>query len=198
MPKKRSAKAQGQGRSRKGARTRSRTGLTDKQEAFAHEYVRNGRNASDAYRTCYSVREGTKQATVNNAAWALLGHSGVAARIEKLSTASRSHMEATTERIILEAARVALFDPRKLYRMREDGTEELVPITELDDDTAAAIAGIEVQEVIAGGNLLGYLKKLKLSNKVASLSLLADIKGMKKQPEEKGKGGTLIMEIHTK
>jgi hypothetical protein len=48
----------------------------------------------------------------------------------------------TAKRVMLELGRVAFSDVRKLYR--PDGS--MTPIHELDDDTAAAIAGLEFEE----------------------------------------------------
>lgn len=48
----------------------------------------------------------------------------------------------TRERLLREVARLAFADPRRL--LREDGT--MLQLHELDDDTAAAIASVEVDE----------------------------------------------------
>ena len=57
--------------------------LTEKQENFALEYVLNGGNATAAYRKCYDVGEGTREATVWNNAHVLLKHSEVSARVDE-------------------------------------------------------------------------------------------------------------------
>lgn len=78
-------------------------------------------------------------------------------------------MELTTERTLREIARLAYVDPRKFFHA--DGTPK--HIQELDDDTAAALAGMEVTEEWTGtgeGRVqTGVTKKYKLADKNAAL-----------------------------
>jgi phage terminase small subunit len=53
-----------------------------------------------------------------------------------------SKLELTSESVLRSLAQSVFFDPRKLYRV--DGT--LKDVHELDDDTAMALAGLEVTE----------------------------------------------------
>lgn len=57
--------------------------LTPKQEAFAQAIV-TGVNQSDAYRTAYSVKPGTKPESVNVAASKLMGDAKVTQRVAEL------------------------------------------------------------------------------------------------------------------
>ena len=63
----------------------------------------------------------------------------------------------------------AYFDPRKL--LNDDGSPK--PITELDDDTAACLAGLDIQEVYEGSGadrvFVGYVKKYKIADKNSAL-----------------------------
>lgn len=52
----------------------------------------------------------------------------------------------STERVLRELARAILADPRKLY----DDKGRLKPIHSLDEDTAAAIASLDVDEIVTG------------------------------------------------
>ena len=87
-------------------------------------------------------------------------------------------VEITADRVLRELARIGFLDLRKLYR--EDGC--LVPPHEGDDDTAAAVAGVEVLEEFAGRgedrSLIGYTKKVKLVSKEGTLTLAARHLGM--------------------
>lgn len=71
----------------------------------------------------------------------------------------------TADHFYRSLAQALQFDPRKLYR--EDGS--LKDITELDDDTAAALAGFEVAEEFQGRGddreSVGYTKKVKWLDK---------------------------------
>jgi hypothetical protein len=79
--------------------------------------------------------------------------------------------DVTAERTLREIARVAYFDPRRLF----DGRGNLVPIPNLDDDTAAAIAGLDVERRTEGRGEdaeVYYVLKVKLASKVQALDLL--------------------------
>ena len=78
-------------------------------------------------------------------------------------------MGITTERVLVEYARIAFFDPRKLYK--DDGTPKA--ITELDTDTAAAIAGVDSAHTELNGAVTINSYKYKLSPKIAALDALA-------------------------
>lgn len=71
----------------------------------------------------------------------------------------------TTERTLREVARLAYSDPRKFYKL--DGS--LKAIHELDDDTAATIASVEVDEIVAGGAVIGMTRKVKQWDKGQAL-----------------------------
>ena len=78
----------------------------------------------------------------------------------------------TRERLLREIGRLAFVDPRRL--LREDGT--MLPLHELDDDTAAAIASVEVDEY---GKL-----KYKLWDKGAAQEKLAKVLGVYEKDNE--------------
>jgi phage terminase small subunit len=62
----------------------------------------------------------------------------------------------SVERTLKEIARVAYSDPRKLY----DKDGNLIPIHQLDDDTAATVASVKVVEM-AGGAQVGGAEGVK-------------------------------------
>ncbi|SDC69592.1 phage terminase small subunit [Massilia sp. PDC64] len=84
----------------------------------------------------------------------------------------------TAERVLQELGRVAFFDPRRL--LNADGSPR--PINELDDDTAAVLAGMDIAEEFAGAGeerrFVGYTRKVKLADKVAALNLAMRHLGM--------------------
>lgn len=142
-------------------------GLTAKQEAFAIA-VFKGSNASDAYRTAYSPKRMSDK-TVNEEASRLLANPKISARIAELRERVARKAELTIERTLQEVARLAYFDSRRLYR--EDG--EMKRPDEWDDDTAAAVAAIEVLEEFEGRGEkrkpIGLTKKVKLWDKNSAL-----------------------------
>jgi phage terminase small subunit len=66
----------------------------------------------------------------------------ISARIRELNEMQLKANDITAERVMLELGRVALADVRQLYR--PDGS--MIPIHEIGDDAAAAIAGFEVEQ----------------------------------------------------
>lgn len=82
-------------------------------------------------------------------------------------------LDISAEKVLRELARLAFLDPRKLFA--EDGS--LKPINELDDDTAAAIAGVEYEKLFehfgkGQAKHVGTTTKVKLINKTAALEML--------------------------
>lgn len=102
------------------------------------------------------------------------------------------------EMIARELGRVAFGSPKALYD--EDG--QLKPIHELDEDAAAQIAGIEVEEIFTGRGEdrqhVGNLRKVKRWDKVKALQELAAIAGIRKTevapPAPVGPGLTVIIQ----
>lgn len=141
--------------------------LTKKQEAFAVAYAKSG-NASDAYRQVYDAGNMTAE-SVHVAACRVLANAKVKLRIDGLKAPALARAQLSVERTLQEVARLAYFDPRTLYR--DDG--ELKRPDEWDDDTAAAVASLEVSEEYDGKGedrkLNGFTKKLKLWDKNAAL-----------------------------
>lgn len=127
-----------------------------RRERFAHEYVID-HNATRAYKAA-----GYKAKTDNVAAASalkLLRNTQVAKIVAEFDKKTNEAAGLTAELVKRSLANALLFDPRKLYR--EDGT--LKNVTELDPDTADALAGLEVTEV--GSKIVVVTKKLKWLDK---------------------------------
>lgn len=154
--------------------------LTPKQEAFCLKYMETG-NASEAYRLAYDS-EKMKPATINRTAFELLENPKISARLEELKAARLKRHEITVDRVLAEYAKLAFLDIRKAFD--ESGT--LKPIHELDDETAAAIAGLDIVENAGNMEISGegvrhiptVTKKIKLSDKKGALDSLARHLGM--------------------
>lgn len=150
--------------------------LTLKQERFAQKYVELG-NASEAYRQSYDAAA-MKPETINRNAKAMVENSKIATRIEELRGLALKRHQVTVDRVIAEYAKIAFLDIRKAFG--DDG--DLKPIHEIDDDTAAAIAGVESEAVFEGSGRdrerVGTLKKIKLADKKGALDSIAKHLGM--------------------
>lgn len=157
--------------------------LTGPQEKFALG-VATGKTQADAYREAYPRSKKWKDASLYAQASALMADSKVSTRVKELRERITGIGIASAERTLLEASRLALFDPRKLFF--DDGTPK--PITALDDDTAAALAGLDVFEEFEGSGedrkLVGYTKKYKVADKNSALEKLFKHHGLYKQDNE--------------
>ena len=112
----------------------------DRELRFAKEFLIDGHGTKAA------IRAGFPPKSAHVAASRLLKKDKIRELIDKARADANKLVGLTAERVTRELARLAFSDPRKMFR--PDGT--VIPIHELDDDTAAAIAGYEVK-VLAGG-----------------------------------------------
>lgn len=142
-----------------------RTKLTAKQAAFVEEYLVDLNATQAALRIGYSKR----RAGVTGCE--LVNDRKIAAAIAERMKARERRTEVTQDRVLQEYARLAFFDPRKL--LAEDGTPR--PINELDADTAAAIAGLDIEEATDGR---GVVRKYRVANKIGALDSVARHLGM--------------------
>lgn len=145
--------------------------LTGQQEKFALG-VAGGKTQADAYREAYPKAKKWKSDAVYVEASRMLDNPKIALRVAELKERITNAGIASAERVLLEASRIATFDPRKLFK--DDGSPK--PIMELDDDTAAALAGLDIHEEYEGsGNdrvFIGYAKKYKVADKNSALEKL--------------------------
>lgn len=132
------------------------------------------------------------------AASKLMARPEVRELVEKLSSDALAAAGITRVMIAKELGRIAFADPRRL--LNADGTPK--NITELDDDDAAAIAGVDVEDLFAGKGEsrehVGSVRKFKLWNKREALSELATIAKMKRNdelpPPNIGPGLTVVIQ----
>lgn len=135
---------------------------------FVEGFFANNENITKA-----AIHAGFSQKTAAQQGSRLLKDVQIQQMIRERRASLVQVMELSTERTLQEVARLAYFDPRKLF----DETGRPKPITELDDDTAAALAGIEVvdkyEKPVAGaqGGNVSTVLKYKLANKAGALEI---------------------------
>jgi phage terminase small subunit len=119
----------------------------------------------------------------------LLGREDVQDYISKRQEELMEQTGITQKRVLQEYARIAFSDIRKFYTV--DGA--LKGIRDLDDDAAAALAGVDVYEERTGdeeAETIGVTKKIKVFDKVKALDALGKHLGMFKNIHEiTGKDG---------
>lgn len=136
--------------------------MNDKQKRFCDEYL------IDLNATQAAIRAGYSEKTAYSVGQRLLKHVEVQKRIHKLKDKRSVRTQITADRVLEEYAKIAFSDIRRLY----DGDGTLKKVTELDDDTAACVIGLDVQE----GAL--DVKKYKLADKKGALDSLGKHLGM--------------------
>lgn len=136
-----------------------------RKKLFVEAYILNGGNGRQAaIEAGYAPKAAAQQAS------RLLTDANLSQLIQTRRASLVHGMQLSTERTLREVARLAYFDPRKLL----DSTGRPKPLSELDDDTAAAIAGLEVvdkYEAEPGSDekTLSTVIKYKFADKNAAL-----------------------------
>jgi phage terminase small subunit len=144
--------------------------LTAKAERFCLEAVRPGNTLSDAYRTAYRPRKSTPK-TINEEACRLAANPKVAARIAELRSAAAAAVLEERSQWLKAIWRCATFDIRRLFGA--DG--KVIDPALLDDESAAAIAGVKVERRKGGTKirLVDRLRALELYGKAAGFYVKA-------------------------
>lgn len=159
--------------------------ITDRQERFCLEYLVDFNGTQAAIRAGYSEKNARFVAAEN------LTKPNIQQFIQLHKEKAAAKFEITRDQIIKQYARFAFQDIRKYYN--EDGS--LKPIHELDDDAAAALAGVEIDELFDGVGedkiQIGVTKKIKRWDAPKALEGLCKVLGFespKKMEHEFGKG----------
>lgn len=103
----------------------------------------------------------------------MLKHAEIGAKIQQKLAKMFGNFEITEQKVIQEMARIAFADTRKIF----DSDGQLKSLHELDDDTAAAIAGVEHEKLFehfgkGQAKHVGTTTKIKLNSKNQALEML--------------------------
>lgn len=136
-------------------------------EIFCREYVIDLNGARAAIAAGYSEKAAKEQASE------LLTKPNVQAKINELLAKKASKLDISAEKVLMELRKLAFFDPRCLYR--EDGSPK--PVNELDEESAAAIEGIDIEDIYqhfgrGQSQKVGVVKRYRLASKGQNLERL--------------------------
>lgn len=163
--------------------------LSERQRTFVAEFVKH-RSATQAYAAAGYKGKG-RVAETN--ADRMLKSAAIAASIAAFEAPALAKLKRragiTLERTLTEIAKGAFYDVRNLFNA--DGSPK--DINELDDETAAAIEGVEVLEHFQGTGedrvFVGHIKKYKLAKRSTSLDMLMKhLNGYAADNKGKGEG----------
>lgn len=150
----------------------NKNGLTDKQEAFCQEYVKDSNGAQAAIRAGYRVSSAKEIGSEN------LTKPNITKRVAELQEAIAKKNELTSEMIVKELMKIAFANKKGVAKWTKGGVE-FIPSDEMSDDDSATISEISETMTENGGSM-----KIKQHDKVKALELLAKIQGMLKDKVE--------------
>jgi phage terminase small subunit len=142
--------------------------LTPKQARFVEEYLLDLNGKQAAIRAGYSPKTAEVQGS------RLLGRPAVQAAVDAAIQARSRRTEVTADRVVTELAKIAFANMRD-YSPR---LGEMIDLHRLDQDRAAAIEEITIDEVVDPAGVLHRRTRLKLHDKLAALTNLARHLGM--------------------
>lgn len=153
--------------------------LNDKQRRFAQEYL------VDLNATQAAIRAGYSEKTAKSQGNRLLTNADVAKAIQKGQAKREERTEITQDMVLQELARIGFADIRKAVSWGKSPIDvegenadpnglgvypvELVPSTQIDDDTAAAVSEVSLTQTGV---------KVKMHDKLSALEKIARHLGM--------------------
>jgi len=137
--------------------------LTGKQAKFVVEYLKDDNAAQAAIRAGYSKTVAAEAGSEN------LRKPYIAEIINDHLDAQQARTLITADKIIREYARLGFYDVRRLF----DESGSLKRIVDLDADTQAIIAGIDVVTIGNSDRGVGEIAKIRLVDRKGALDSLA-------------------------
>lgn len=143
--------------------------MNDQRKRFCDRYFETLNACQSAIDASYSPD------TARQIGYNLLQEEEIQEYLQKLRLEYQEKSGINKDRILAEYAKIAFSDIRELYA----GDNNLLDVRQMDDNTAAAVMSVEVDELVAqGGVFIGNTKKVKLYNKLAALDALGKVLGV--------------------
>lgn len=153
--------------SKKPPLSQNRSGLTDKQIQFIEQYLIDFNATQAAIRCGYSKKTAKEQAS------RLLTKVNIQHELSKRFTDKANKVGISRERTMEEIGRIAFSDIRRFF----DANGNLKALSDLDDESAAVLSSMEVDELFDGygedRQQVGVTKKVRLWDKLKALEMLA-------------------------
>lgn len=154
-------------------------GFLPRQWAFVQEYLIEPNATKAALAAGYSPKTAAAIGSENLRKPHIASY--LAQKTAVIARAQDERLEAmvlTKERVERETARIAFFDPRKIV----DASGSPIPLHLLDEDTVAAIEGVDISEYFTGSGDSRKVKrrtyKFKIGGKNAALDRASKILGL--------------------
>ena len=153
--------------------------LTPKQQRFIDEYLIDLNATQAAIRAGYSKKTAQRIGSEN------LLKPVIQEAIQSALQKQQQRTEITADWTLREIHKLAKFNAKKLFN--SDGS--LIPVQDLDDDTAACIGGIDVSQSFSGSGedrRVETIKKVKIWDKGQALDKLAKHFGLYAEDNKRG------------
>jgi phage terminase small subunit len=137
-------------------------GLTPRERRFALEYL------VDLNATQAAVRAGLSAKTAHSSGPRMVKAPRVQAFIAAALARREAKLELTAERVLLELARVGLFDIGGAYG--PDG--QLLELAQMPEDVRRALVGLESEQLDTDDGPSGKVVKVRFADKIKALELL--------------------------
>lgn len=145
--------------------------LKEKHHRFIEEYLLTLNASQAASKAGYSKRNVAR----------MLAMPAIKAEIDAAIAARSQRTGIEQDRVLLEIARLAFNDPRRLF----DSNGALLPVQDWPDEAAAAVSSIRVMEIRDGNGVsIGEVKVVKFWDKGKQLELAAKHLGMLRERVE--------------
>lgn len=141
--------------------------LTNRQIKFCQEYVIDFNGSRAAIAAGYSEDSAKEIASEN------LTKPNIKLYLEQIQRDLAASADITKEKLVAALRTLAFYDRRKYY----DEEGNLLPINQLDEESAFAIVESTVDEIRFGDTVIGNTKKLKTSDRRAAIESLAKMLG---------------------
>ena len=135
--------------------------LTAKQRKFIEEYLIDLNATQAAIRAGYSKKTAKQMGAEN------LSKPDIQEEIKKRTQSVTEKAGLTQERVLLEIARLAFNDPRKVFNEHGD----IKPIEEWEDEVAACISSVETTTTTDKNGNTDFTRKIKFWDKGKQLEL---------------------------
>ncbi len=145
--------------------------LTIKQEVFVQHYFLTG-NASEAYRKAYNCSR-MKPETINRNAKAMLDNNKIATRIAEVKRETYERNKVTIDEVLSIASDMVRADLVEAY----DEHGAIKKLQDMPKSLRMALSGIDSTEITSEGQVIGDLKKIKLTNKTPIIDMFIKMSG---------------------
>lgn len=158
--------------------------MLDSHKRFADRYFETLNGTQSA------IYAGFSEETAKQQAWQLLQRDDIQEYLQLLRDDLDSRTGISKEKVLREVARIAFADIRNYYK----GDNQLIPIVDLDEDSAAALASLKTfEEFTPDGDPIGTSKEIKLYNKLDGLEKLARHLGLYEKDNSQTKANTNVI-----